>query len=486
MLGRRGIDEPKVEFEFEKVLGSGTTATVHLATMRPQPGSSARTVAVKIQYSLTDDEHRVFARNEHKLLASLKHDSIIATYGFFEYEWSTAIAMEYCECGSVQGYVRAQGPCTDVRVKSLGRQLLEGVNYMHRKRFVHRDLKPDNLLLKNNATVLKIVDFNSATKIGGGGILLTERGTKEYSAPELRFGRVHNEFVDIWASGLCLFFARRAELPFDIMSKPAARQLAAGQRPPINWGRDEPGAVDKLLRNLILQCLSVNLHDRPPAVELLAHPVFDGGFASKTADSLGECLPDPSVSVPWGRRWTTACNQEVDLSGEGAYEIDPLAPDGECFPSPSWGRRWTTAGNQKLERSGDGAGSASLDGSVPAKRSGSEQSSSSSEYELYYDDLAPSTPDRFVVANSEETPDAVPGRSAAVATDDFPQKMSPSNSGSRARRRFDVPLHLSGMVDGDEYAWGHRVERRDASKAWRDLAIHRFERTEKLGSLARV
>ncbi|CAE8585053.1 unnamed protein product, partial [Polarella glacialis] len=113
-------------------------------------------------------------------------------------------------------------------------QLLQGVDYIHSKRIVHRDLKPANLLLKSEGQLLLVItDFNCAKQIGDSGArMLTERGTHHFSAPELRFGRLWNERIDIWSSGLCLYYMLRGELAFNIMDRETAKYMIQYARVP--------------------------------------------------------------------------------------------------------------------------------------------------------------------------------------------------------------------------------------------------------------
>jgi len=146
------------------------------------------------------------------------------------------------------------------------------VNYLHRKRIVHRDLKPANILLLNSTT-LKITDFNSAKRVGasqGRSQMLTDRGDHIYSAPELRFGRLWNERVDIWACGHCFYHMRCGCLPFNITHTDDAELLRAGTLPELNLCYFSPSA-----ENLLLQMLTVDAHNRPPAMQLLLHPMFN-------------------------------------------------------------------------------------------------------------------------------------------------------------------------------------------------------------------
>ncbi|CAE7813139.1 snfA [Symbiodinium microadriaticum] len=178
-----------------------------------------------------------------------------------------------------------QGPDCQSQVQDMGFQLIRGVDYLHHKRVVHRDIKPANLLLHRPAVSaapspihgmpegevpmqwqLKITDFNSAKRVGkGNGLLLTDRGTQLFNAPELRFGRLWNERVDIWACGLCLYFMLAKHVPFNIGDQKVANTLLAGKLPQVDWSIMSP-----LAGNLIRQCLLVDPCDRPTAMELPA------------------------------------------------------------------------------------------------------------------------------------------------------------------------------------------------------------------------
>lgn len=250
-------------YEIGELLGSGTMAAVRRATRR----SDGHDVALK-RLKSTDVELRAFTRTEFELMQGLTHDAIVRVETFHECESDVWICMELCTDGSVGAFVEKHGALTEHVARLLFCQLLDGVNYLHQKRVVHRDIKPENLLLCSGAQKLKITDFNSAKQIGGSmcSLMLTDRGTRQYSAPELRFGQHWNERVDIWASGLCLYFMLRSVLPFDIQRQRVAAVLMSGRLPTIEWD-----TISDLVKNLVQQCLTVDMCDRPPAMELLQH-----------------------------------------------------------------------------------------------------------------------------------------------------------------------------------------------------------------------
>lgn len=265
-----GVESPSKSFhsayELGNVLGAGAMSVVRIATRK----SDGKLLAVKCIH--TEDEELIDAtRREYSLLRGARHPSIVRVEALHQGRQSLWLSMELCDGGSLDARIRRVGVLKEGDASRMFLQLLQGVDFLHSKRVVHRDIKPANLLLQGDLQRLKITDFNCAKQVGFGTVrMLTERGTHNFNAPELRFGRHWNERIDIWSSGLCLYFMLRGELALNIMDRDTAKFIIQfGRLPPVCWEH-----VPNLLQNLVLQCLAVESCDRPPAMELLMHPAL--------------------------------------------------------------------------------------------------------------------------------------------------------------------------------------------------------------------
>eukprot|EP00928_Gymnodinium_smaydae_P010908 TRINITY_DN14110_c0_g1_i1.p1 TRINITY_DN14110_c0_g1~~TRINITY_DN14110_c0_g1_i1.p1 ORF type:complete len:384 (-),score=44.80 TRINITY_DN14110_c0_g1_i1:52-1203(-) len=255
-------------YDMGEELGAGSSSMVYKAVRR----SDGKLVALKKCHDSDDDEKKKSLEREYELMRNLVHATVLRTWDFHKFTYAACICVEFCPDGDLHSYVEKKGAFGEVDTRMLGEQLLSGVNYMHAKRVVHRDIKPQNVLLTEGASEIRIADFGSAKQIGfdGCSAMLTDRGTGIYSAPELLFGGVWNERIDIWGCGHCLFHMVQAALPFDAQDAEVKACLKKGFLPPIEWRK----GVDELTRNLVERCLVVDPFRRPPLLELLQHAAF--------------------------------------------------------------------------------------------------------------------------------------------------------------------------------------------------------------------
>jgi len=276
-------------YELGEKLGSGTTSVVKRAICR----ANGRQVAVKCMET-GDEELNNFAREEYAIIKKLRHDSIIAAEALHSDTFHVWIVLEFCEDGNLESYCKSNGAFREPDGLLIFKQLLEAVDFMHSKRIVHRDLKPENCLLKKGGRILKVTDFNSAKEIGqgeGSSMMLSDRGTRDFTAPEILLGLLWNERVDVWTSGMILYFLVCAKVPFRCGEASAKAAFARGEIPDsVVWSNVTPR-----VRLVVLQCLAVDMRLRPAPMNLLLNPMFHDererppGWTDRFLSSFCEC-----------------------------------------------------------------------------------------------------------------------------------------------------------------------------------------------------
>lgn len=165
-------------------------------------------VAVKVnKRSLFNDVDRYYERQEGNILSSLDHKNIIQLYHMIDTDDIYLVFPLMNE--SLFDYIySANYKYVKEDTKSLMTQTLNGLKYLHTLNYVHRDMKPDNILLDHKKT-LKISDFGLATTINSYEKLYTKCGTTSYQAPEMLLKTGYDEKIDVWVS---IFFFNKVKL----------------------------------------------------------------------------------------------------------------------------------------------------------------------------------------------------------------------------------------------------------------------------------
>jgi eukaryotic-like serine/threonine-protein kinase len=153
-------------------------------------------------------------RDEGRLLRRLTHPNIVRVYEVHR-DW---IVLETLS-GSTLAALRAGGPLSRGDAIEMARQLCSAISYLHRKGWLHLDLKPDNLIADGGR--LKLIDFSIAQRPGP---VESGTGTRRWMAPEQERGGVATEATDVWGIGAVL---RWAGLDLDVAEDPAQRPSVA-------------------------------------------------------------------------------------------------------------------------------------------------------------------------------------------------------------------------------------------------------------------
>lgn len=293
-------------YELVRPLGHGAMATVDLA----HDVELDRPVALKrLAENLARDEElrRRFLR-EARLAARLAHPNVVRVFDVGEDDGRPFIAMEYVEGETLAELVARRGRLRVDEAATLGTQMCAGLAAVHAAGLVHRDVKPQNLLLSTDA-VLKLGDFGIAAGQDGTRLTLagTVLGTAGYLAPEQARGEQVTAAADIYAVGAVLYELLTGE-PSRTAGSLAELGSENGFEPPDLAAR-VPNAPPELVA-AVKACLSVRPEHRPPSAAALSRllaPASEAETLSLPPDSAQratEILARPDRTRTWwaGRR----------------------------------------------------------------------------------------------------------------------------------------------------------------------------------------
>jgi len=252
-------------YEIGKELGRGGFSIV-------KKGKNKKTgeeVAVKCinKKNLKKDELQLLTR-EINIMQKLRHRSIIQLIDIFETPSELFLVLELVSGGELFDQIVERGSYSEHDAANLIRQVLEGIDYMHRHGVVHRDLKPENLLCAS-ANVIKIADFGLSKDIESGN-LQTSCGTPSYVAPEVLLGGQYDNEVDIWSIGVITYVLLCGFTPFygDNQRQLFERILHAK----FDYPSPEWDDVTATAKDFVSKLLVVNPAERLTAEQALKHP----------------------------------------------------------------------------------------------------------------------------------------------------------------------------------------------------------------------
>ncbi|KAI9181644.1 hypothetical protein LWI28_017068 [Acer negundo] len=195
-------------------IGSGSFAVVWKATHR-QLGIE---VAVKeIDKKLLSPKVSDNLLKEISILSTINHPNIIRFLEAIETKERIYLVLEYCDGGDLAAYLHRHGKVSEAVARHFMRQLAAGLQVLHEKHLIHRDLKPQNLFLSTNEAtpVLKIGDFGFARSLTPQDLADTLCGSPLYMAPEIIQNHKYDAKADLWSVGAILFQLVTGKPPFD-------------------------------------------------------------------------------------------------------------------------------------------------------------------------------------------------------------------------------------------------------------------------------
>lgn len=299
-------------YEIQEIIGVGGMAVVYKA----YDNIDDRTVAVKIlkEEFLANEEFRRRFKNESKAIAVLSHPNIVKVYDVSYGDRIQYIVMECVDGITLKEYIQQQGVINYKEAVFFVTQILRALQHAHDKGIVHRDIKPQNIMLLENGAI-KVTDFGIARFSRSETRTMTDStiGSVHYISPEQARGDITDDKADIYSVGVMLYEMLTGKLPFesDNTVSVAIMQL---QQDPVKPREVNP-SIPVGLEQIVLKAMQKNVNDRyQSAAEMLL--------------DLEEFRRNPSIRFDYDYKNTEPTKYIPSLS-ESIKQIDPIMNNDE-------------------------------------------------------------------------------------------------------------------------------------------------------------
>lgn len=253
-------------YEVIEKIGTGGMATVY----RAQDQRLNRFVAVKVLKNEYSEDKKFVAkfRQEAQSIASMSHPNIVGVYDVGEDEGMHYIVMEYVDGITLKAYIEKKGKLSVREAVGISLQIANGLEAAHLNNIIHRDIKPQNILISKDGTA-KVSDFGIAKAASSNTVTGSAMGSVHYISPEQARGGFSDEKSDIYSLGVTIYEMLSGTLPFSGESAVAVA-LAHIQEDAIPLAAID-ATIPRGLSNIVAKCMQKKTELRyPTAAELIA------------------------------------------------------------------------------------------------------------------------------------------------------------------------------------------------------------------------
>ncbi|MBE6574349.1 MAG: Stk1 family PASTA domain-containing Ser/Thr kinase [Ruminococcaceae bacterium] len=256
-------------YKITKILGIGGMAVVFEAF----DTKLNRIVALKMLKTEISNDSQSVKRfiNESKAVSMLAHPNIVSVYDVSVKDNLKYIVMERVDGITLKSYISQKGALTSREALSYVEQILRALEHAHSKGIIHRDIKPQNIMLLKNGKI-KVTDFGIAKLPNAETVTMTDKaiGTVYYISPEQASGRAIDQRSDLYSLGVMMYEMLTGKLPFDADSpvSVALMQVNTKPKPPHEIKSD----IERGLEQIILLAMEKNPDRRfQNASQMLRH-----------------------------------------------------------------------------------------------------------------------------------------------------------------------------------------------------------------------
>ncbi|KAM9332547.1 serine/threonine-protein kinase 36 [Pholidichthys leucotaenia] len=289
-----------------ELVGEGSFGCVYKGRKR----FTGQVVALKFMPKVGRSEKELRSlKREIEIMRGLRHPNIIRLFDSFETETEVVVVTEYAE-GQLFQILQDDGNLPECQVQEIACQLVSALYYLHSHRILHRDMKPQNILLGKSG-VIKLCDFGFARAMSVSTLVLTSiKGTPLYMSPELVEEKPYDHTTDLWSLGCILYELHTGAPPFYTNSIFHLVQLIL--REPIKWPETMSDSCTSFLKGL----LTKDPQKRLSWPDLLHHPfVAEGDLVLPDTNVFSPLTVTPSPDV-LALKLKQAAEKAVPMSGE--------------------------------------------------------------------------------------------------------------------------------------------------------------------------
>eukprot|EP00929_Paragymnodinium_shiwhaense_P020312 TRINITY_DN13585_c1_g4_i1.p1 TRINITY_DN13585_c1_g4~~TRINITY_DN13585_c1_g4_i1.p1 ORF type:complete len:643 (-),score=136.71 TRINITY_DN13585_c1_g4_i1:109-2037(-) len=228
--------------------------------------------AVKTMSKAEASSSRLRMLQEIEVMKALEHPNITRLFETFEDEQNLHLVMELCSGGELFDRILQTGHFTEKETKLVMRQLLGALAYMHDGSILHRDVKPENILLTEgldwHAAIIKLADFGVARRLQPGCVATTRVGTPHYIAPQV-IARCYNQACDVWSAGVLMYVLLCGYPPF--RGKTDMEVLGRIKKGTISYKAEDWDSLSKEAQELSRSMLRYDMSQRITAAQAACH-----------------------------------------------------------------------------------------------------------------------------------------------------------------------------------------------------------------------
>ena len=317
----------KYHYNLHDIIGQGSFATVYLG--KDTELDELRAIKVLNTSSLQKDKDealKISILNEIKILKSLENPNVIKCHDVLSTPNNTYLIMDYCDGGDLKSYLKKHMRLSEDNALKILKQILNGYKELFKNGVIHRDLKTDNILIKNDVFMLGDFGFAKILNNFEKDVLKSLVGTPLYMSPQILKQEDYTSKSDIWSIGIIYYELLFGKTPWESISDTdLVKKIMSGKV-------EFPAGIiiSALSKKFIEGCLKFDENERLSWGEVYSHELFGDCFdyrrkrtifetkANKIGAKLGNIVKTKNVDV-------FKLFKSIDNNKNGKLEIDEFA-----------------------------------------------------------------------------------------------------------------------------------------------------------------